>query len=95
MVLARTSVGLDVHARSIMAGVLEAETGQLWSQRLPAATETVIAWIGSLPGPVAVAYEAGPTGLGLARALAAVGGRYVVVAPSKLERPPGDRVKTD
>jgi transposase len=42
-----------------------------------------------------VAYEAGPTGFGLARALAAVGVRCEVVAPSKLQRPAGDRVKTD
>ena len=69
--------------------------GGLWSRRLPAATEAVVAWTVSLPGPVAVAYEAGPTGFGLARALAAVGVRCVVVAPSKLERPAGDRVKTD
>jgi transposase len=91
----RTSVGLDVHARSVVAGVLDSATGQLWSQRLPAATPAVVSWVGSLPGPVAVAYEAGPTGFGLARALQAAGMRCVVVAPSKLERPPGDRVKTD
>jgi transposase len=95
MVLERTSVGLDVHARSVVAGVLDLETGEVWSRRLPPATEAVVAWIGSLPGPVGVAYEAGPTGFGLARALAAVGVRCVVVAPSKLERPAGDRVKTD
>jgi transposase len=62
---------------------------------VPAATEAVVAWTVSLPGPVTVAYEAGPTGFGLARALQQVGVRCVVVAPSKLERPPGDRVKTD
>jgi transposase len=95
MVLERTSVGLDVHARSIVAGVLDAETGEVRSQRLPPATEAVVGWIGSLPGPVVVAYEAGPTGFGLARALSSAGVRCVVVAPSKLERPPGDRVKTD
>lgn len=91
----RTSVGLDVHARSIMAGVLDTATGEVWSRRLPSATQAVVAWVGSLPGPVAVAYEAGPTGFGLARGLTAAGVRCVVVAPSKLERPPGDRVKTD
>jgi transposase len=95
MVLERTSVGLDVHARSVVAGVLDVESGELWSQRLPPATEAVLGWIGSLPGPVAVAYEAGPTGFGLARGLGQLGVRCVVVAPSKLERPPGDRVKTD
>jgi transposase len=44
---------------------------------------------------VAVAYEAGPTGFGLFRHLAATGIRCEVVAPSKLQRPSGDRVKTD
>jgi transposase len=95
MVLERTSVGLDVHARSIVAGVLDVEAGELWSERLLVATEAVLGWVGSLPGPVAVAYEAGPTGFGLARGLQQLGVRCVVVAPSKLERPPGDRVKTD
>jgi transposase len=84
-----------MHARSVVAGVLDTGTGELWSRRLPAATEAVLGWVGSLPGPVVVAYEAGPTGFGLARALEAAGVRCVVVAPSKLERPPGDRVKTD
>jgi transposase len=95
MVLERTSVGLDVHARSIVAGVIDGITGEIRSERLAPATEAVVSWLRSLPGPLAVAYEAGPTGFGLARALAAVGVRCVVVAPSKLERPPGDRVKTD
>jgi transposase len=42
-----------------------------------------------------VVYEAGPTGFGLARALLASGLRCEVAAPSKLQRPSGDRVKTD
>ena len=44
---------------------------------------------------MAVAYEAGPTGFGLARALRAAGISCEVAAPSKLIRPAGDRVKTD
>lgn len=48
-----------------------------------------------LPGPVAATYEAGPTGFGLYRALEAAGVRCEVVAPSRLQRPSGDRVKTD
>jgi transposase len=95
MVLERTAVGLDVHARSVVAGVLDSLTGEVWSRRLVPTTGAVLAWVGSLPGPVAVADEAGPTGFALARALAAAGVRCVVVAPSKMERPPGDRVKTD
>jgi len=42
-----------------------------------------------------VAYEAGPTGFGLYRHLRAAGIRCEVVAPSKLQKPAGDRVKTD
>jgi hypothetical protein len=44
---------------------------------------------------MAVAYEAGPTGFGLARELAAAGVRCVVAAPLKLQRPAADRIKTD
>jgi transposase len=50
MVLEGTSVGLDVHARSVVAGVLDTGTGELWSRRLPAATEAVVAWTVLLPG---------------------------------------------
>jgi transposase len=49
----------------------------------------------ALPAPVRVAYEAGPTGFGLARALEARGIPCVVAAPGKIERPAQDRVKTD
>lgn len=42
-----------------------------------------------------MAYEAGPTGDGLARHVASVGIRCEVAAPSKLRRPSGDRVKID
>jgi transposase len=47
------------------------------------------------PAPVAVTYEAGPTGFGLAPALTDAGIDSRVAAPSKLQRPAGDRVKTD
>ena len=46
-------------------------------------------------GPSAVVYEAGPTGFGLARAFTTAGIRCEVAAPSKIQRPAGDRVKTD
>ncbi len=91
----RTTVGLDVHARSVVAEAVDWSTGQVFSQRLTPAHTEVLSWVAALPGPVAVTYEAGPTGFGLARAFATAGVRCEVVAPSKLERPPGDRVKTD
>jgi hypothetical protein len=40
-----------------------------------------------LPGPAAVAYEAGPTGFDLYRALTGAGIRCEVAAPSKLQSP--------
>ena len=90
----RTSVGLDVHARSIVGCGLDTVSGQVSRRRLTPTFEGVSSWLAELPAPVAVAYEAGPTGFGLARQLTAAGIRCVVAAPSKLQRPPGDRVKT-
>ena len=91
----RTSVGLDVHARSVAAAAIDGVTGELRQARLTPSHDQIRSWIGELAGPVAVAYEAGPTGFGLYRALTAAGVRCVVAAPSKLQRPSGDRVKTD
>jgi transposase len=93
--LQRTSVGLDVHARSVLGCALDGDTGEVFQRRLTPNHGEIVAWLGDLPGPVAVTYEAGPTGFGLARALAAAGITCEVAAPSKLIRPAGDRVKTD
>jgi transposase len=86
-------VGLDVHARSVVAGVIDQGSGELRSLRLPPGGETV-AWLRTLPAPVRVVYEAGPTGYGLARACAGAGIDCVVAAPSRV-RAAADRVKTD
>jgi len=91
----RTSVGLDVHARSVAAAAIDGDTGELVQAKLTPSYDHVRSWIADLPGPVAVVYEAGPTGFGLSRHLRAAGIRCEVVAPSKLQRPSGDRVKTD
>lgn len=91
----RTVVGLDVHARSVVGCGLDGLTGELFERRLCPDHGEVVRWLRSLPEPVAVTYEAGPTGFGLARRLAAEGIECLVAAPSKLLRPAGDRVKTD
>jgi len=91
----RTSVGLDVHARSVVACEIDDDTGEMFRARLAPQPEVILSWLTGLPGPVAVVYEAGPTGFGLARYLTGRGVRCVVAAPSKLQRPAGDRVKTD
>ena len=91
----RTSVGLDVHARSVVAAAIDGVTGEIHRRKMTPEFAETLAWVGSLPGPVKVTYEAGPTGFGLARFLAQAGVGCVVAAPSKLQRPVGDRVKTD
>jgi transposase len=91
----RTSVGLDVHARSVVAAAIDGQTGEVFRARLMPTPVEVLGWVHRLPGPAAAVYEAGPTGFGLARALSGAGVRCEVAASSKLQRPAGDRVKTD
>jgi transposase len=92
---ARTLVGLDVHARRIVAATLDAETGELRSFRLPGWPVGAASLCSELPAPVRAVYEAGPTGYGLARELAARGIECVVAAPGKIPRAAAERVKTD
>jgi transposase len=73
---------------------LDSVTGKTTQRRLVPLAEAVLHRLRELAGPVAVAYEAGPTGFDLARQLAASGVRCVVAAPSKPQRP-ADRIKTD
>ena len=91
----RTSVGLDVHARSVAAAAIDGVTGELVQAKLTPSHEHIRSWVQALPGPVAVTYEAGPTGFDLYRALSCAGIRCEVAAPSKLQKPSGERVKTD
>jgi transposase len=86
---------LDVHARKVVAGVLDAGSGEVRSLRAPTLPAETVEWLQRFAGPVRVAYEAGPTGYGLARACAAAGIACTVAAPSKIPRASGDRVKTD
>ncbi len=91
----RSFVGLDVHARTIVGCSLDDATGEVVRRRFGYDLAEVVAWVASLPGPQQVTYEAGPTGFGLFRLLVSAGIDCVVAAPSKLQRPTGDRVKTD
>src|SRR5947209_3019990 len=95
MAKGRTLVGLDVHATTIVAAVLDAETGELRMFRMSGEGSEAAGFCAGLPAPVRVAYEAGPTGYGLARELQRRGIECVVAAPSKIPRASGDRVKTD
>jgi transposase len=95
MAKVRSWVGLDVHARSLLAVTIDGESGELRTCRLSGRTSEVVEFCCSLPGSARVAYEAGPTGYGLARALHAAEVGCVVAAPGKIERLAADKVKTD
>lgn len=95
MAQVRSWAGLDVHAAKVVAAAVDRESGELVVRRLSGKTGDVVAFCAGLPGPTRVAYEAGPTGFTLARALVAAGVGCVVAAPGKIERPAQDRVKTD
>jgi len=75
--------------------MIDGESGELRSRRLSGTTSEVVELCCSLRGPTRAAYEAGPTGYGLARALHTAGVGCVVAAPGKIERPAADKVKTD
>jgi transposase len=95
MAKVRSWAGLDVHAARVVVVTVDGESGELSAHRLSGETAEVVAFCAGLLGPVKAAYEAGPTGFGLARALQAAGVACLVAAPGKIERPASDRVKTD
>jgi transposase len=72
---ARTSIGLDVHARSVVGCAIDGDTGEVFRRRLTQDFGEILPWILSPPGPVNAAYEAEPTGFGLARSWRPAGGR--------------------
>lgn len=90
---AMSFVGLDVHVASVEAFAIDIISGEVRAQRLSGRTVDVVAWCVGLPGPARVVYEAGPTGFGLARALADAG--IEVTVCRALKRDGRDRIKTD
>ncbi|MCL1846531.1 MAG: IS110 family transposase [Coriobacteriia bacterium] len=91
----RTSIGLDVHARSIKAAAFVPETGEIIERSFAYSPLEVTKWALSLPTPVCAVYESGPTGFDLARKLSILGVGCEVGAVTKMLRPAGDRIKTD
>ncbi|MDN5686610.1 MAG: IS110 family transposase [Brachybacterium sp.] len=93
-----TSLGLDVHARSVRAAAIDCSTGEVIEKSLPNDLVAISGFVTDLAsdhGRLRITYEAGPTGFGLARCLLEAGHAVQVAAPSKLLRPSGERVKTD
>lgn len=91
----RTSIGLDVHARTIAAAAFVPETGEVIERGFGYDPASVAAWAAGLPQPARAVYESGPTGFDLKRSLDALGLPCCVGAVSKMLKPAGDRVKTD
>jgi transposase len=88
-------VGLDVHARESTFAIFDQGTGEVSTRRVVGRPHELLPWLRGVPRPARMVYEAGPTGYGLARRALAEGIEVGVCAPSKTERPPADRVKTD
>jgi transposase len=92
-----TVVGLDVHADSITAAILEGSSNEPEVVTLPADLMKVRRLFRRLAnrGPVRSCYEASGAGFVLQRVLADDGFHCEVIAPSLIPRRPGDRRKTD
>lgn len=93
----RTAVGLDVHARSIKASALDAETGEIKTMSFGYDPDSLAKWIRSFPSPVNCVYESGVTGNHLYRVLNdELGISCQIGAVSKMFRPPAEQGrKTD
>jgi transposase len=91
-------VGMDVHKDSTVIGTAQSGreparfVGTVGPQLPPLLK--VLAHLGP-PEALLIVYEAGPCGYGLARELRARGYTCEVVAPAKIPRRPGERIKTD
>ena len=92
-------VGLDAHAESNAIGV--ADAGQITAPRFLGSVGAKFSELTKAlrkvgkPGELRIVYEAGPCGFAMVRQLREAGYHCEVVAPSKIPRKPGDRVKTD
>jgi len=96
--LSKIHVGLDVHKDSISIGVAEPGRG---AGRVVGKIAHDVGKLTKLlsrigpPGQLHLVYEAGPTGYGLQRSLAARDYSCEVIAPAQMPRRAGDRIKTD
>ena len=93
-----TVVGLDVHKRTIVTGVLPPDRQRVQESKTienhPKAIRKTVTEL-ERRGPLVFVYEAGPCGYEVQRQMETMGHRCVVVAPGLIPVRPGDRVKTD
>ena len=90
-----TSIGLDVHARSVAAAAFNPFTGEVVHRDFGTDAAEIAEWALGFEEPRAC-YESGPTGFRMARELRALGLDCAVAAVSKMQRPAADaRRKND
>lgn len=87
-----TSIGLDVHARSVTAIAFNPWTGESVSKKFDYAPDEIASWVFGFESPKVV-YESGVTGFHLARKLRALGIDCIIGAVSKMHKPAGDKRK--
>lgn len=95
-----TFIGLDVHQGSVCAAVWRPGAAAPEVGAAPVELPKLVRWVRRCgePGTLHVAYEAGPCGYPLYRALTQAGVRCTVVAPSLIPQAAGgrrQRIKTD
>jgi transposase len=93
-------VGLDIHKKTIAVAVAEeGQRGEVKSLGIvPNTPEDIGKMLKRIASPgrrIEFCYEAGCCGYGVHRQIVESGHTCYVVAPSKLPRKPGDRIKTD
>lgn len=97
MITPRKFVGLDVHKETIAVAVYGPDGNEPEAEcQIPNDLTKVEKLFKKWPASsLKVAYEAGPCGFVLYRRLREMGIDVQVVAPGKIQRSPGDRIKTD
>ncbi len=94
-------IGLDVHKDSIAVSLAPSDSTEVRRYGVLGGTHDDVLKLAKKlqaahPGAeLRFCYEAGPTGFPLQRCLRAHGHVCIVIAPSRIPRKPGDRIKTD
>ena len=91
-----TFVGLDQHKKRITVAVALGDGEPFGAGTIANQPEAIARLVEKWGAEGTIyAYEAGPCGYGLYRQLVSLGTRCIVVAPSRIPKAPGERVKTD